>query len=105
MSSIYADDTKLFVQLADANNKRDQVLYSAIRECFSDAYVQRIPAIILPWDNLLPEELKELADMFVDRTIIVETGDRQQPKQEQRIVAKNFRALLTSSFWRKRLNG
>jgi len=99
----YADDKKLFQQLAVANNRREVEKYLAIRDCFSNEYRFRIPAVLLPWDDITAEELNQLADMYIEKDTVEETGNDMMPLRAVKAVVRNISALCNSKVWRTRL--
>lgn len=103
MNSGFIGNDSLFAALANANNNRDQATYTIVRNLVDAEFRDRIPATILPWDDLYPHDFEELASMVYERDIEVRTGNILQPVALVKIMAKNIRALVTSPVWRKRL--
>ena len=99
----YADDRKLFEQLAAANNRGDTQAYLIVRDCFTEQYRFRIPARLLPWDDMTPEEYIELTEMFIEKEVLEETGNDQMPQRLVKRIVKNIKSLYRSPIWRTRL--
>lgn len=103
MSNSFIGNESLFAGLANANNGRDQKTYTILRDLIDDEFRDRIPTTLLPWDDLFPQDFEELASMVYKKEIEVKTDNMLQPIVAVTIMAKNIRALVTSSKWGTRL--
>jgi hypothetical protein len=103
MTSKYLDDERFFAAIAKASNTNDGFLYAALLDCLDTDYRDRLPSTVMPWDDLSGNDIKELFDMSLDRTIVVDTGDPMQPKKELKVTGRNWRGLLSLKSWGKRL--
>lgn len=103
MSSNFIGNENLFAALAIANNDRDQKTYTIVRDLIDVEYRNRIPSTILPWDDLFPQDFEELANMVYEKEREFRTDNPMQPIVAVKTMAKNVRALVTSSKWGARL--
>lgn len=103
MASNFIGNENLFVALANANNDRDQNTYTIIRDLIDIEYRNRIPSTLLPWDDLFPADFEELANMVYEKEREFRTDNAMQPIIAVMTMAKNVRALVTSSKWGARL--
>ena len=101
--SRYVQDISLLNALAEANNERDQQRYSVIRSIISDDFRDRIPASIMPWDDLTADDFEILANMVYEKDVEIRTTDILQPIKAIRIMARDVAALVKHPIWRKRL--
>jgi len=103
MSGNLIGNESLFTALCIANNERNQATYTIIRDLIDNEYRDRIPATLLPWDDLFPQDFEELSTMVYEKEREFRTDNVRQPIVAMKMMAKNMRTLVTSSKWGARL--